>query len=102
VANEFTEKFVQKTERLKVGDPLSDDTDIGPVVNAKSLENMEGVVNRTVKEGAELLTGGERIADDAAQELSRALEDIAYKISKQAIDFAAHAGRDTIKAEDIR
>ncbi len=61
VANEFTEKFVQKTERLKVGDPLSDDTDIGPVVNAKSLENMEGIVNRTVKEGAELLTGGERI-----------------------------------------
>jgi acyl-CoA reductase-like NAD-dependent aldehyde dehydrogenase len=60
VANEFTEKFVQKTERLKVGDPLSDDTDIGPVVNAKSLENMQGIVNRTVKEGAELLTGGER------------------------------------------
>lgn len=47
-------------------------------------------------------SGGERIADDAAQELSRALEDIAYKISKQAIDFAAHAGRDTIKVEDIR
>jgi acyl-CoA reductase-like NAD-dependent aldehyde dehydrogenase len=61
VANEFTEKFVQKTEKLKVGDPLTDDTDIGPVVNAKSLENMEGIVKRTVKEGAELLTGGERI-----------------------------------------
>jgi succinate-semialdehyde dehydrogenase/glutarate-semialdehyde dehydrogenase/succinyl-CoA reductase len=61
VANEFTEKFVQKTEKLKVGDPLSDDTDIGPIVNAKSLENMEGIVKRTVKEGAELLTGGERI-----------------------------------------
>src|ERR671926_737976 len=60
VANEFIEKFVQKTEKLKVGDPLSDDIDIGPVVNAKSLENMEGIVNRTIKEGAELLTGGER------------------------------------------
>jgi succinate-semialdehyde dehydrogenase/glutarate-semialdehyde dehydrogenase/succinyl-CoA reductase len=32
---QITEKFVQKTERLKVGDPLSDDTDIGPVVKAK-------------------------------------------------------------------
>jgi acyl-CoA reductase-like NAD-dependent aldehyde dehydrogenase len=61
VANEFIEKFVQKTERLKVGDPLSDDTDIGPVVNAKSLENMQGIVNRTMKEGAELLTGGQGI-----------------------------------------
>ena len=63
VANEFTEKFVQKTEKLKVGDPLSDDTDIGPVVNAKSLENMGGIVSRTIKSGAELLTGGERAND---------------------------------------
>jgi acyl-CoA reductase-like NAD-dependent aldehyde dehydrogenase len=60
VAEEFTEKFIQKTEKLKVGDPLSDDTDLGPVVNAKSLENMEGIVDRTIKSGAELLTGGER------------------------------------------
>jgi acyl-CoA reductase-like NAD-dependent aldehyde dehydrogenase len=61
VANEFIEKLVQKTEKLKVGDPLAEDTDIGPVVNAKSLENMEGIVNRTLKEGAEIITGGERI-----------------------------------------
>src|SRR5215469_14647297 len=33
-ANEFIEKFVQKTEKLKVGDPLSEDTDLGPIVNA--------------------------------------------------------------------
>ena len=63
VANEFTEKFVQKTERLKVGDPMSDDTDIGPVVSAKSLENMQGIVDRSVKEGAVLLTGGGRMKD---------------------------------------
>ncbi len=63
VADEFTEKFVEKTEKLKVGGPLLDDTDIGPVVNAKSLENMEGIVDRTIKSGAELLTGGERVSD---------------------------------------
>jgi acyl-CoA reductase-like NAD-dependent aldehyde dehydrogenase len=60
-ADEFTEKFVQKTEQLRVGDPLSEETDVGPLVNAKSFENMEGIVNMTVKSGAELLTGGERI-----------------------------------------
>src|ERR671926_865299 len=60
IAKGFTEQFVQKTEKLKVGNPLEDDTDLGPVVSAKSLENMEGIVNRTIKEGAELLTGGER------------------------------------------
>src|SRR4029079_6864845 len=33
IANEFIEKFVQKVEKLKVGDPLSEDTDMGPLVN---------------------------------------------------------------------
>jgi succinate-semialdehyde dehydrogenase/glutarate-semialdehyde dehydrogenase/succinyl-CoA reductase len=61
IANEFIEKFVQKTERLKVGDPLSDDTDLGPVVNGKSLNNMESLVTESVKEGAEVMTGGKRV-----------------------------------------
>src|SRR5918911_812895 len=63
VANEFVEKFVQKTERLKVGDPLSDDTDLGPVVNASGLKTIDSQVKDSVKEGAEILTGGERMKD---------------------------------------
>jgi acyl-CoA reductase-like NAD-dependent aldehyde dehydrogenase len=58
VANEFIEKFVQKTEKLKVGDPLSDDTDIGPLVNASGLKKIDSQVKDSVKEGAEILTGG--------------------------------------------
>jgi acyl-CoA reductase-like NAD-dependent aldehyde dehydrogenase len=61
IAKEFTEQLVQKTQKLKVGNPLADDTDIGPVVKSKSLENMEGIVGRSLKEGAELLTGGKRL-----------------------------------------
>jgi acyl-CoA reductase-like NAD-dependent aldehyde dehydrogenase len=61
IAKEFTEQFVEKTEKLKVGNPLEDDTDLGPLVNSKSLEKIEGIVKRSTKEGAELLTGGERI-----------------------------------------
>jgi acyl-CoA reductase-like NAD-dependent aldehyde dehydrogenase len=61
VANEFIEKFVQKTEKLKVGDPLSDDTDIGPLVNASGLKKIDSQVKESVKEGAEVLTGGEPI-----------------------------------------
>src|SRR5919107_47778 len=59
IANEFIEKFVQKTEKLNVGDPLSDQTDIGPLVNSKSVENMENVVEDSVRKGGEVLTGGE-------------------------------------------
>jgi succinate-semialdehyde dehydrogenase/glutarate-semialdehyde dehydrogenase/succinyl-CoA reductase len=61
IANEFIEKFTQKTEKLNVGDPLSEDTDIGPLVSSKSLENIDGIVGDALEAGAEALTGGERI-----------------------------------------
>jgi acyl-CoA reductase-like NAD-dependent aldehyde dehydrogenase len=61
IANEFIEKFVQGTEKLKVGDPLSDDTDVGPLVNASGLKTIDSQVKDSVKEGAEILTGGEQI-----------------------------------------
>ena len=61
IANEFIEKFVQGAEKLKVGDPLSDDTDVGPLVNASGLKTIDSQVKDSVKEGAELLAGGEQI-----------------------------------------
>ncbi len=61
IANEFIEKFVEKTEKLKVGDPLEDDTDIGPLVNSDGLEKIDSQVKDSIKEGAEVLTGGEQI-----------------------------------------
>ncbi|MDQ6863621.1 MAG: NAD-dependent succinate-semialdehyde dehydrogenase, partial [Thermoproteota archaeon] len=61
IANEFIEKFVHNTEKLKVGDPMSDDTDMGPLVNADGLNKIDSIVKDVVKEGAEVLTGGERI-----------------------------------------
>ncbi len=47
-------------------------------------------------------SGGERISDEAADELRRIIEDIAMRIARQAVDLSLHAGRKTIKAEDIR
>ena len=44
-------------------------------------------------------SGAERVSDDAADEL---LEEVAERIAKQAVDLSVHAGRKTIKAEDIR
>ncbi len=61
IANEFIEKFVEKTEKLRVGDPMEDDTDIGPLVNSDGLEKIDSQVKDSIKEGAEVLTGGEPI-----------------------------------------
>lgn len=45
--------------------------------------------------------GAERVSEAAAIQLARVLEEIGIKISREAIDFAMHAGRKTVKAEDI-
>ena len=46
--------------------------------------------------------GAERVSESAAEEMGKILEEIGIKIGKEAIDFAMHAGRKTVKAEDIR
>ena len=60
-ANEFIEKFVQKVEKLKVGNPMSEDTDMGPLVNSDGLEKIDSQVKDSIKEGAEVLAGGEQM-----------------------------------------
>jgi len=45
--------------------------------------------------------GAERVSEAAAKELAKALEEIGVKIAKEALDYSMHAGRKTIKTEDI-
>jgi histone H3/H4 len=47
-------------------------------------------------------SGAERVSDDAADELRKILEDVGERIAKQAVDLSVHAGRKTIKSEDVR
>jgi len=46
--------------------------------------------------------GAARVGDGAVEALREVLENIAVQISKDAIDFASHAGRRTVRAEDIK
>ena len=43
----------------------------------------------------------DRVSESAAKALAHALEEIGIRISKEAIEYAMHAGRKTVKAEDI-
>jgi histone H3/H4 len=45
--------------------------------------------------------GAERVSEESAIALGKALEVIGVKVAKEALDFARHAGRKTIKARDI-
>ncbi len=62
IYDSFMEKFVAKTKALKVGDPMLEDTDMGPKVNKNELEHMEHLVAISLKEGAVLATGGKRVS----------------------------------------
>lgn len=63
VAETFTNKFVEAVSELKVGDGLSPDTDIGPLINADAVSDVETLVNNSVSAGAKVVLGGERTPD---------------------------------------
>jgi histone H3/H4 len=46
--------------------------------------------------------GAERVSESAAKEMGLVLEEIGIKIGKEAIDWSMHAGRKTVKSEDIK
>ena len=46
--------------------------------------------------------GAERVSDESADELRRVIEEIANSIAKNAVDLSSHAGRKTIKGEDVK
>jgi len=45
--------------------------------------------------------GAGRVSEAAARELAKVLDDIGVEIAKEAIGYAMHAGRKTVKAKDI-
>jgi succinate-semialdehyde dehydrogenase/glutarate-semialdehyde dehydrogenase/succinyl-CoA reductase len=61
VADEFLALFIAKTKTLKVGDPMSPETDVGPVVREDALKTLDRQVKSSVKMGAKVELGGERL-----------------------------------------
>jgi len=61
IAAEFERRFVAGMEALKVGDPMDDTTDVGPLATAQILEDLDEQVRKSVAAGARVLTGGKRL-----------------------------------------
>ena len=56
----FAEKFVKATEAMVVGDPLDERVDVGPMIDSKEVDRIEGWVNEAQISGAKVLTGAKR------------------------------------------
>ena len=60
IAAEFTKRFLEATEKLKVGNPLDRDCDVGPMIDEAEAIRAETWINEAVAEGARVLIGGRR------------------------------------------
>ncbi|HEU5360650.1 MAG TPA: aldehyde dehydrogenase family protein, partial [Candidatus Deferrimicrobiaceae bacterium] len=60
IAKEFTKRFVETTAKLKVGNPLDKDCEVGPMIDDAEAKRAESWIKEAVAEGAKVLIGGKR------------------------------------------
>src|SRR6266481_569013 len=61
IYDEFLSQFVDRMRALKVGDPMDDATELGPLATEQILQGVHDQVQKSIAAGAKLLTGGNRI-----------------------------------------
>ena len=61
IADEFIEKYTAKLAKLKVGDPMDSNTELGPLSSEEALLHLVDQVERSVAAGATVLLGGKRV-----------------------------------------
>jgi len=60
IFEKFTSDFLERTKNLKVGDPLNEDTDVGPMITEGEAKRTEEWIEEAKRDGARILTGGKR------------------------------------------
>ncbi|HZT95986.1 MAG TPA: aldehyde dehydrogenase family protein [Chloroflexota bacterium] len=58
VFGEFADRLASLAGRLKLGNPLDEDTELGPMINPEATERIESWINEAMTQGAEVLAGG--------------------------------------------
>jgi succinate-semialdehyde dehydrogenase/glutarate-semialdehyde dehydrogenase len=76
IADQFQKEFVAQMEKLKLGDPFDEKTDVGPLANAEAVKSLQADVSASVKAGAKVLTGGKPADRPGSFYLPTVLTDI--------------------------
>jgi succinate-semialdehyde dehydrogenase/glutarate-semialdehyde dehydrogenase len=61
IYDEFERRFVEEMRALRIGDPLEESTDIGPLATPQIVNDLDEQVKKAVASGARVLTGGNKI-----------------------------------------
>jgi succinate-semialdehyde dehydrogenase/glutarate-semialdehyde dehydrogenase len=59
--DEFERRFVEAMRALRIGDPMEQTTDIGPLATERILQDLDGQVTKSIAAGAHVLTGGKKL-----------------------------------------
>ena len=62
IYEEFERKFVSQMQALRIGDPMNESTEIGPLATPQIVNDLEEQVEKAVAAGARVLTGGKRLS----------------------------------------
>jgi acyl-CoA reductase-like NAD-dependent aldehyde dehydrogenase len=77
VYDDFRQRLLARIEAGRVGDPADPETEVGPLVNQKQLEDVLAAIERGRSEGGTVAAGGERLDDDAYLLAPTLFEDVA-------------------------
>jgi len=67
VADEFVDRVVALAKKVKVGDPLAAETEMGAIISDDHLQSIDGYVRGSDAQGARVVSGGERLASEAGR-----------------------------------
>jgi succinate-semialdehyde dehydrogenase / glutarate-semialdehyde dehydrogenase len=100
IYDDFLKRFVAAVRKIRVGDPMSESTDLGPLATAAIRDELHSQVERTLAMGGRLLTGGKPIEGDGFYYQPTVIDDIPPK-SPAADDELFGPVAPVFKAKDL-
>ncbi|MEE9601023.1 MAG: NAD-dependent succinate-semialdehyde dehydrogenase [Thermoplasmata archaeon] len=101
VADTFSQRFAEYMNELVVGDPMDEETQVGPLVNLDSAEEMGDLVEDAISKGARLISGGKRLHKEGYFFRPTVLTDVTPEMRVVAEEsFCPVAPVITVKDED--
>jgi succinate-semialdehyde dehydrogenase/glutarate-semialdehyde dehydrogenase len=76
IADEFTRRFIAGMQSLKIGDPMREETELGPIASEELLNQLDAQVKQLVNDGATVLLGGGRLPGKGSFYAPTVLTDI--------------------------
>ena len=62
IYQDYLDELKKRTEAIKIGDPLSTTTQLGPLATLKQLKNIQEKIQQTIDQGGKIITGGKKVS----------------------------------------